>query len=71
MTTIVFASLQKFYAIIKSLTPSESIPKKSNHDLLQEKYHYVHVGTLEPMRVKDILAKNNCFLTYASVLEFE
>ena len=27
----------------------------------KEKYPYVHVGTLESIRIKDILTKNGCF----------
>ena len=52
---IIFASLQ--YLLYKSLTPSKS---KSNHDI-QKKYPYVHMSSLEPMRIKDILIKNRLF----------
>ena len=41
----------------KSLTPSKSMLKKGNHDFT-EKYHYIGAGTLEPMRLEDILPKN-------------
>ena len=30
------------------------MPQKSNHDL-KEKYPYVQAGTLEPIRIQDIL----------------
>ena len=33
---------------------------ESNPDI-QEKYPYVRVGILEPMRNKDILTENSCF----------
>ena len=56
-TMILLASLQN----LTSLTPSKSMAQKSNHDF-KEKYPYVRVGTLEPMRVKDILKKNSCFI---------
>ena len=36
----------------------------------KEKYPYVRVGTLEPMRIKDILTKDR-FLSFASILEYE
>ena len=45
----------------KSLTPSKSIPNKNNHDF-KEKYPYVRAGTLEPMRIKEILTKNSFFV---------
>ena len=52
----------------KSLTPSKSIvPQKSNS---KEKYPYVRVDTVKPMRINDILTKNSCLLPYASVLEY-
>ena len=43
------------------MTPSKSMPQKSNHDL-KEKCPYIHVGTIEPMRIKPV------FLPYASIL---
>ena len=36
------------------------MPQKQNHGF-QEKYPYIRAGTLEPMRMKDILTKNSCF----------
>ena len=56
-TMIVFASLQNFVPYYKSLTPSKSIPQKSNNNF-EKKYPYVTAGTLEPMRLKNILTKN-------------
>ena len=44
----------------KSLTPSKSMPQKSNHDF-EEKYRCVRVGTLVSMLIKEILTKNSCF----------
>ena len=43
------------------MTPSKSMPKKSNHDLMK-KDHNVRVGTLVFMSIKDILTKTrvNC-----------
>ena len=50
----------------KHLTPSKSMPQQNNHDL-KEKCPYIHAGTMEPMRIKDILIKT-VFLPCASVL---
>ena len=44
--------------------------RKSDHDF-KGKYPDVRVGALEPTRVKDILTKNQLFLLYDSVLEYE
>ena len=55
-TMIIFASLQDFMSF-KYLTPSKSVPQKSNHGF--EKYPYVRAGTLQPMRIKDILTNNS------------
>ena len=41
----------------KSFTPSKSMPQKSNYDFTV-KYHYIRAGTIEPIRIKDILTKN-------------
>ena len=38
----------------KSLTPTKSMSQKSNHDS-KEKYHYIHVGTLVPVRITAVL----------------
>ena len=46
--------------VFASLTPSKSIPQKSNDDF-KEKYSYIRVGTHEPMRIKDILTKKDVF----------
>ena len=54
----------------KSLTPSKSKPQKSKHDF-KEKFHYVRVGTIEPMHTKDIMTIKPVFLPYESVLEYE
>ena len=43
--------------------------QKSTHDF-EEKYPYVRMGSLEPMRIDDILTKNR-FLPYSSILEYE
>ena len=53
------ASLQNL-CHYKSLTPSKSMPPKSNH-YFKEKYTYVHVGTLVSMCSSENLAKNWCF----------
>ena len=50
---IVLASLQNL-CHYKSLTPSKSMLQNSDNDC-NEKYPYVPKGTLEPMRIKDIL----------------
>ena len=55
-----FYFFAKFYAIISLRRLPNQCPKKSNHDF-KEKYPYVWVGTLEPMRIKDILTKNHFF----------
>ena len=55
----VFASLQKL-CHYKSLTPSKSMPQMSNHDF-KGKCPYIHAGTIEPMRIKDILKKKTGF----------
>ena len=68
-TMIVFASLQ-ILCHYKSLTPSKSLPQKSNYDF-KGKYHYVRAGTIEIMHIKDILTKNRFSLPYASVLRYE
>ena len=46
------------------------MPLKISPDF-KEKNHYVQVATLEPMLIKDILAKNLFFMPYASFLEYE
>ena len=66
-----FLLLCKFLCHYMSLTPSKSMPQKSNHDF-KEKYPYIRVGTLEPLRIKAILTqKNSCFLTSDSFIELE
>ena len=55
-----FLLLCKILCHYKSLKPSKSLPQKSNHDS-KEKYHYMHVGSLEPMRIIEILPKNRFF----------
>ena len=42
------------------MTPSKSIPQKSNHDL-KERYTYARVGTLESKPLTDILKKTAIF----------
>ena len=54
---IMIASLHCHY---KSLTPSKSMPQKSNHDF-KEKYPYVRAGTFEPMCIEDILTRSRFF----------
>ena len=54
--------------VFASLTPSKSMPQTSNHDF-RVKCHYIHAGTIEPMRIKNILTKT-VFLPYASVLDY-
>ena len=46
--------------VFASLTPSKTMFKKSNNDS-KEKYPYVHAGTIEPMRIKDILTNPEFF----------
>ena len=38
----------------------KSTPQTSNNDF-KEKYPYVRVGTLKPIRIKDILTKTDVF----------
>ena len=40
------------------MTPSKSMPQKSNH-YFKEKYPYVHVGTLVSTRATDIFSNHN------------
>ena len=44
--------------------------RESNHDIY-EKYHYIHVGTLVPGRITDIMTKDSCFLSGGNVFELE
>ena len=37
----------------------------------KEKYPYVRVDTLEPLRMKDIFTKISCILQYQSVSEYD
>ena len=55
---IVFASLQNL-CHYKSLTPSNTILR--NNHYFKEKYPHKRAGTLESMRIKDILTKNQLF----------
>ena len=52
-----FLVLCKILCHFKSVTPSKSMPQKSNHDF-KEKHPNIWAGTLEPMRIKDVLTKN-------------
>ena len=45
------------------------MPQKSIHDF-KEKYPYIRAGTLELVRIKDMLTKNR-FFAVRSVLEYE
>ena len=67
---IVFLLFCKILSHYMSLTPSKSIPQKSNHDF-KEKYPYVRAVAIKPMCIKDILTKTRDFLPYASVLEYD
>ena len=42
------------------MTPSKSMPQTSNQDF-KEKYPYIQAGTIEPIRIKDILIKKSWF----------
>ena len=42
------------------MTPSKSMPQKSNH-VFMEKYPYVRVVTLLSMHINDVLTKSGCF----------
>ena len=42
------------------MVPSKSMLQKSYHDF-KEKYPYVQVGTLEPMRNEDIFCRTPAF----------
>ena len=59
-TTMIVLLFFKTLFLYKSLTPSKSMPQKSNHDS-KEKCPYIHTDTIEPMRIKDILTINSCF----------
>ena len=48
-----FLHLCKLLRHYKSLTPSKSMPQKSNHNF-KEKYHYVRTGTIEPKHIKHL-----------------
>ena len=54
---IVLAIMQNF---MKFLTPSKSIPQKSNHDV-KENNPYVRAVAFVPLCNDDILTKNSCF----------
>ena len=55
-----FFFVAKFSCHYKSLMPSKLMPQKSNHNF-KEKNLYVSGGTLEPMRITDILTKKTIF----------
>ena len=57
MTVLAFISI---LCHCKSLMPSKSMSQKSNHNFMK-KYPYIRIGTLKPMRIKDILTKARFF----------
>ena len=56
--------LCKILCHYKFLTPSTSMPQKSNHSF-KENYSYIQAGTFEPMCIKDL--KTECFCHISAI----